>query len=119
MSDNAGIDPSGLERLNKIGGATFVKQMIGLFLDEAPHRLRAARRGEQTGNLAAVAEAAHSLKSSAHNFGARNLSRVAEKIELQMRENSCENLSALLSDLEAAFSTLKVWLETERDVLKQ
>jgi len=117
MSDCTGIDPAGLKRLDRIGGPPFVRKMIDLFLEEAPERFTAARRGEQAGDLIAVAEAAHSLKSSAQNFGASRLSHIAENIELQARANTCENLPALLNELEGAYGTVKAWLESERDAL--
>ena len=118
MSDYTGIDPTGLERLNRMGGALFVRKMIDLFLKEAPDRLAAARKGEQAGDLVAVAEATHSLKSSAQNFGASRLSNIAERIELRARADNRENLATLLSDLEGAYSTARAWLEHERDALK-
>ena len=117
MSDYEEIDPAGLQRLNRMGGSPFIRKMIDLFLDEAPERLTAARSGEQAGDLVAVAAAAHALKSSAQNFGASRLSNIAEKIELQARANTSENLSTLLSDLEGAYGAAKAWLESERDAL--
>src|SRR3954447_11402468 len=118
MSDYTGIDPAGLERLNRIGGALFVRKMIDLFLNEAPDRLAAARKGEEVGDLMAVAEAAHSLKSSAQNFGASLLSSIAERIELRARANNGENLAASLGDLEEAFGIARAWLERQREALK-
>jgi HPt (histidine-containing phosphotransfer) domain-containing protein len=119
MSDITGIDPQGLARLNKMGGADFVCKMIDLFLGEAPERLNAARNGEKAGDLDAVAGAAHSLKSSAQNFGANGLARLAEKIEIQAHSKNCENLGDLLRDLEQAFAAVKVWLEGQRDLFKK
>ena len=117
MNDSSGIDPTGLARLNKIGGPVFVRRMIDLFLEEAPDRLSAARKGEESGDLIAVAEAAHSLKSSAQNFGASRLSRMAGEIELRARANEGEKLPGLLGEIEAAYSAAKAWLESQRDAL--
>jgi len=117
MSDLTGIDPQALARLNKIGGPDFVRKMINLFLEEAPKRLSAARNGERAGNLKAIADAAHSLKSSAGNFGADRLALTSEKIELLTRSNSSENLSSLLNDLDQEFAEIKAWLESQRDAL--
>lgn len=117
MSNPNGIDPQGLARLKRIGGPAFVKQMIDLFLKEAPDRMRAARDGEKAGDLNAVTEATHSLKSSARNFGADSLASLAEKIEIMTRSNSSENLSGLLADLERAYAAARTWLESERDSL--
>ena len=119
MSDFIGIDPEGLARLNKIGGPGFVRKMIDLFLDDAPKRLRAARNGERAGDLGAIADATHSLKSSAGNFGADRLARTAEKLELLTRSNRSENLSSLLNDLEEAFAATKAWLESEKETFKK
>ena len=114
MSDFPGIDPQGLARLNKIGGSAFVIKMIDLFLEEIPERLSAARNGEQSGDLHAVAEATHSIKSSAYNFGAENLGRLAQKIEGMTRSNDCESLPELLDDLEKTYAAAKTWLESQR-----
>lgn len=119
MIEVPGIDPEGLVRLNKMGGPDFVKQMIDLFLEEAPDRLRAARTGESAGDFKAVSEAAHSLKSSSHNFGATQLALLAEKIEILTRSDSCENLSGMLTQLESTYSTVKGWLESQRDSLQK
>ena len=117
MSNHTGIDPAGLARLHKIGGPSFVKQMIDIFLEEVPGRLAAARNGEQTGDHAAIAEAAHSIKQSAHNFGATSLSIIAQKIDVSVRAKDTANLSAMVNDLEQAFTAAKSWLEDQRKTL--
>lgn len=119
MSDFTGIDPHGLARLNKIGGSEFVIKMIDLFLEEIPDRLRAARNGELAGDTQAVAEAAHSIKSSAQNFGAESLALIARKFEVMTRSNDCENLAALLNELEQTYAVAKAWLESQRNDLKR
>jgi HPt (histidine-containing phosphotransfer) domain-containing protein len=114
MSDFTGINPQGLARLNKLGGPAFVIKMIDLFLGEIPERLSAARRGEQAGDLHAVGEAAHAIRSSAHNFGGDNLAFLAQKIEGMTRLNNCENLPELLDNLEQTYAVAKTWLESQR-----
>jgi HPt (histidine-containing phosphotransfer) domain-containing protein len=118
MSDPTGIDPQALAQLHKIGGPDFVRKMIELFMDEAPKRLTAARNAERAGDLKAIGEAAHSLKSSALNFGGDRMALTAEKIEVLTRSNSSENLSLLLDDLDQAFAQIKAWLENQREGLK-
>ena len=114
MNDFSGIDPAGLARLERMGGRPFVKEMIDLFLEEAPERLAAARHSEQAGDVAAVGEAAHALKSSARNFGATGLANIAEDIEMSVHAGQPGNLSTKLNDLEQAFSAAKSWLESQR-----
>ncbi|MEA3209779.1 MAG: two-component system, sensor histidine kinase and response regulator [Chthoniobacter sp.] len=92
--------------------------MIDLFLQEAPGRLAAARKAEQTGEIGAIGEAAHALKSSAQNFGAIYLSQIAQKIERLAKENRPGEIPALLDDLERAFAEARAWLESQRDSFK-
>lgn len=119
MSDPTGIDPQGLARLNKIGGPAFVTKMIDLFLEEAPTRLGAAREAHRAGDLSGVAEAAHSLKSSARNFGAEGLALAAEKVEFLTRAHSSENLPQLLDELDQSYAATKTWLESQRETFKK
>lgn len=115
MSECPGIDPNGLVRLNKLGGPAFVTKMIDLFLTEAPARMASAHQAAAEGNLPEVAHAAHSLKSSAYNFGAVELSTIAEKLELQIGAGKCEDLPGQLVRLESAFGVTKTWLEGQRE----
>jgi len=118
MDFSHSFDSKGLARLRKLGGPDFVCQMIDLFLEEAPERLAAARSAASAGNLIAVSDAAHSLKSSALNFGATALGGIAGKIELQTRANQGQNVPELLSEMEDAYAATIVWLKNERDALK-
>ncbi|HYR58297.1 MAG TPA: Hpt domain-containing protein [Chthoniobacteraceae bacterium] len=100
--------------LNRIGGSEFVAKMIGLFLEEAPQRIAAARAGEQSRRFEDIAAAAHSLKSSAHTLGASKLSRLAEKLEQLAGREQMDAIPALLREVEESFSAAKAWLETQR-----
>ena len=117
MSDDADIDPTGLVRLDKIGGPDFVKRMIDLFLEEIPKRLAAAREGERSGDYAAIEKAAHEIKTSAYNFGASGLGFRAERLEVAMRSGCIENLSTMLDDFEQSYGPVKSWLEIQRGKL--
>ena len=114
MSDHADLDPGGLARLHRLGGADFVREMIDLFLVEAVQRLGEARAGESAHDWRAVGEAAHSIKSSAHNFGASGLARAAGQIEMMAHSGEVERIPALLDDL-ARLTTLTCdWLRDQR-----
>ena len=113
MIDNTDVDPSALARLRRMGGPEFVVKMIDLFIEEIPSRLAAARQGEQVGNWTAVADGAHSIKSSAMNFGAQTLSEIALKIEMDARAGKTAEIPTLLRKLEQAYQTAKVWLDNQ------
>ena len=102
MNDGNQIDTQALARLNSIGGPAFVREMIELFLADAPKRIQAARVGQEAGDLVAVSEATHALKSSARTLGSNSLHALASQIESITRFQHSENLPSLLDDLEQA-----------------
>ena len=112
------IDRSFLERINGIGGATLLGKMIDLFLTNAPQRLAAAREGEQRGDLKAVEQAVHSLKSSSGNLGAMGLMELAGRIEELAEQRRAEEIPLLLDELEELWEQVKVLLETEKKGLE-
>lgn len=119
MTEQKCIDETALERLRAVGGRKLVRQMIDLFLSNAPERIEAARSGEKAGDLRAVERAAHSLRASAANFGANVLYELAGEIERLALENRGDKISSLLRDLEEAFAQVKTRLEEEKKGLEE
>ena len=103
MNDDA-IDQSVLADLHKLGGETFVQQMLDVFLDYAPTRIAAARLAESEGSLDALAMAVHPLKSGANNVGALPLRDIASKIERDARKGESSRISSNLALLENEFA---------------
>jgi len=114
MNDRNQIDTQALARLDSIGGAAFVREMIELFLADAPKRLQAVRDAQAAGDLNAISEATHALKSSARTLGSNQLHALASQIESMTRFQHSENLSALLDDLEQACRASCHLLECEK-----
>lgn len=112
------IDRSALERISGIGGATLLGKMIDLFLTNAPQRLAAAREGEQRGDLKAVEQAVHSLKSSSGNLGAMELMELAGRIEELAEARQAEGIPPLLDELETLWEQVKALLEAEKKGLE-
>ena len=82
MSDDVVLDPVALQRLKRLGGPPFLRQMVELYLQHGPDRIRAMEEGVSTSDAAKVERAAHSLKSSAGNLGATRLQEAALALEL-------------------------------------
>lgn len=80
-----GVDRAHLDQLGARFGAPFVGQLIDLFLEQAAGLVKAARAAVLMGDVSAVTAAAHALKSSAANVGARTLSALAAEVERQGR----------------------------------
>jgi len=111
MADEASVDPAALERLRRLGGEKFVKEMIDIFLDFIPKKIAQALEGQRANCLLEIEKGAHAVKSSALNMGAQNLQRLADRIERLAKEQQPELLPALLADLESEFSRVRAALQ--------
>lgn len=109
------LDSTVLERLVRIGGQPFLVDMIELFLEHGPRRLAAARAAFGAGELGAVYMAAHSVKSTAGNLGARALQAAAERAEGRAAAGDDEAIPPLLDEMEHEYERVRSELETERD----
>lgn len=111
MSDQTPLDDAAVARLRRLGGEKLVREMIALFLDYAPKRIAAARAAEQSGDLHALAQAVHPLKSSAGNVGARAMMELATQIEKLAQDKQPGPIPPMLRQLEDSFTSAKPHLE--------
>jgi two-component system sensor histidine kinase/response regulator len=114
MNETPDLDPTALQRLQRLGGDAFVIKMIDLFVDYVGGRVAAARQAHAAGDLPAVRDAVHPIKSSAGNIGARRLHELAQQIEQLTKQGQLEVLDAPLAELAAAFDVAKTALLAAR-----
>jgi len=114
MDSPNSFDPAAIERLCRLGGNKFAVEMIELFFGYGGKKLAAARESQQSGSLAALAEAAHPLKSSAGNVGAVRVQTLAAQVEQSAMEQKAALAGSQLAELEIAFAEVKSILETEK-----
>jgi HPt (histidine-containing phosphotransfer) domain-containing protein len=107
------IDPAALERLRRLGGEEFVGKMAELFLSYGAQKISEARQASNAADLAAVAKAAHAIKSSAGNIGASQVQDLATRMERLALEAQAEQVAALMSELEEAFARVEVELKAK------
>lgn len=81
MSDPVQFDRAALARVQRIGGAGLVRQLVETFLGHAPTRLASVRAAAAGADWAEVGRAAHALKGSAGNVGAMELMAAAGRLE--------------------------------------
>ena len=111
----APVDRVHLERLATRFGAHFVIQLIDIFIAQGRERLSAAERGIADGDVTAVVAAAHALKSSAGNLGAKPLGECAAEIERRGTAGApVAVLAPLVATLSNAFTKACDALETLR-----
>jgi PAS domain S-box-containing protein len=111
------LDLSILETLRDLredGQPDPVGELIDLFLHDAPERLRrmcvALQRRDATGLYAA----AHSLKGSASNLGARSLAALCVQVERAARSESLDGAVGLLEQVRAELGHLEAELQKEK-----
>ena len=104
MNGGNQLDPAAVERLKRLGGAEFVIKMIELFGGFGAEKVAAARQALSTGNLTAVADAVHPIKSSAGNVGARQVQELSRQIEDKARQSDSDGLPEMVTALEQAFA---------------
>jgi HPt (histidine-containing phosphotransfer) domain-containing protein len=100
-------DSTALQLLERVGGRTLVREMVALFLREAPRRIATARDGLERGDLAVVQGAAHALKSSAGQMGARTVQEISTHLEMSTDPHV---MAEWLGQLPGELERYTVWL---------
>jgi CheY-like chemotaxis protein/HPt (histidine-containing phosphotransfer) domain-containing protein len=96
-----------IDRLRRLGGDSFVADMIGLFLDYAAQKIAEGQRAQAAGDLPALQNAMHPIKSSAGNVGAIGVQALAAQIEDLAKQGQGEAVGLLLTELVQTFQELK------------
>jgi HPt (histidine-containing phosphotransfer) domain-containing protein len=108
------LDLAALDRLDRIGGREFVVEMIDLFLEHSQHRVEAARHALSQPDPRELYRAAHSLKSTSANVGARHLQQVAARLEALAAAGGGGEAEGLVEEVERCYEQVSGRLEAER-----
>lgn len=106
MTETSVIDPQAIENLRALNPGDndeFLREIIGIFLEDTPQRLAELDQSLATGDLTKFARAAHSIKGSSSNLGAMALRAAAEKLENRARSEGLTDLAALVGTVRAEF----------------
>ncbi len=104
------LDPTAISNLRTLSpddGDAFLKEIIGIFLEDTPIRITELHKSRVSGDAITFTRAAHSIKGSSSNVGAQELRSIAEKLEYQARQRGIDDVEALVAELEAAFIRTK------------
>ena len=104
-------DLDALRLLHRIGGTEFLRSIITVFIAQAPLQIGAVERGIEDRDFTAVGQACHSLKSSAAQLGAAELSRLCASGEHLAAAESWPELMRDAAGLTPAFQAARAWLE--------
>jgi len=114
MSNGVAIDPEAIENLRALSpddGDVFLKDIIGIFIEDTPARIAELRQALTEADNVRFTRAAHSIKGSSSNLGAIALRDLAADLEQKSRQSGLANLESLLENLESTYLTAKVTLE--------
>ncbi len=89
------------------GDIELLREIAGLFLEDCPNRLSALRAAIARGDCKALESAAHSLKGSVVNFGARAAAVAAQRVEQMARDGDMEHAREACPMLEEEIARLE------------
>ena len=110
------LDPAMLDRLRNLGGDELVVRVIDAFLGDARARFSRGETGAASGDLPAVAEAAHSLVSSTGQLGANRLSAICREIEALARAGDGAGVRARVPEWRERFDAAEAALRRARGI---
>jgi CheY-like chemotaxis protein len=114
------IDRVVLDQLGKVltnGKPELLARVIKVYLAESPKLVQKLKHAAGAQEASEVVRAAHSLKSSSGNVGAKQLSRYCEDMEGAGRAANLEAMRALLAKLEAEHGRVQEALSAELESL--
>jgi signal transduction histidine kinase/DNA-binding NarL/FixJ family response regulator len=112
------LDRKALDSLREIerqGAIGFVAKAVGLYLRTARGLVHSVHTAAAARDVAALARAAHTLKSSSLNVGAARVGEIATKIELGARAEPPDVGSELVGELMVAYGRAEALLQAEID----
>ena len=100
------LDMNIIQNLKDLGGendSSFLKEVIDLYLDQAPGLLNDIKTAARDKNSLKMSQSAHALKGASLNIGAKKFSEVCKELEFKGKENNLEDVDKLLKELDKSY----------------
>lgn len=107
------FDASVMEMIRTAGGDSLLKDLIEIFLDDAPIKIAEMKDAAGHGDCRRAALAAHPLIGITGNLGANKMMATAQKIDDHDAGHTIDELTDLIDNLEKSFSNVKIRLLQE------
>jgi two-component system sensor histidine kinase/response regulator len=114
------VDRGVLDQLRKVltnGKPELLTRVINLYLSESPKLVLKMKQAAAASDATEVARAAHSLKSSSANVGAKVLSGYCADIEASARRANIEEARRIFAKIETEHSGVQTALNAEFELL--
>jgi len=108
------IDQASLQKLLELigGDNASLVELIGSFLTEGPTLVESLEQAEAKNDMETMRRAAHTLKSSARDFGALDLSEYCSTLEAQCRASEPVDSLGQISQISQEFDSIRIELES-------
>ena len=93
-----------LERMD--GDMDLLKEVVEIFLEDAPNLVAALRLAVRAGNAEAMERAAHTLKGAAANISAKRLQQLSHIMQEMIKKGQIAHLERLFGDIETHYEVL-------------
>ena len=100
--------------LQKTEMQALLSELTDLYLKDSKPLVQRLGRAIEKGDIGAMKKAAHSLKSSSGNIGARNLADLCRKIEEEVHTKSFENVGNTFSRIQLEYKRVQKELSEKR-----
>ncbi len=92
------------------GDPELLLDLIQMFLDDGPTKIQSINEGLAAGDFDKMERAAHSLKGSSGNLGARLLQEACEQMQIATRNHKLDESRRLTPEVAARFGEAEVAL---------
>jgi HPt (histidine-containing phosphotransfer) domain-containing protein len=106
VSDQSPIDNdaiSNLRELNPGDGGEFLREIVGIYMEDTPKRIADLKSTLASGDVQAFTRAAHTIKGSSANIGASLVRSIAERMEFMSKREGLAGVGPMIADCEAQF----------------
>ena len=104
-----------IRALQQPNAPSVLAKVIGLYLENSPAMIESLQRYLEEGDIAAISETAHSLKSSSANLGARRLAALCKELEKEGKSGIVENIRVLVEQVATEYGFAQSGLQRELD----
>lgn len=102
------------EEVQMEGEPDLIVELIDLYLEDAPRRIAALREALAAMDESGLKRAAHTLKGSSANLGARRVAELCSQLEVAEGDDSFHEARAILLNLENEFEYVRRIFSAER-----
>lgn len=108
-SEGPVLDPETIAELLDLddGAGEFLDELIEAYNSDSPMRIAEIERCLGAGDASGMAKAAHALKGSSGNIGAKRLMTAAFQLEKSGKAGNLEGCAAQLASLKAEYGSAK------------